>query len=177
MVIWAGLKIAEQPRQHIKKQTHYLANKGPSSQSYGFSSSHVWMWELDHKGSALKNWCFWTVVLERMLESLLDCKIKPVNPKGNQFWIFIGSTEAEAEAPILATWCEELTHWKRPRCWQRLKVEGGNRGQDGWIHHQLNEHEFEQVLGDAEGQGSLPCCSPWGRKKSDKTKPLNKAER
>ena len=91
------------PRQHIKKQRHYFANKGPSSQSYGFSSSHGWMWELNHKeGWAPKNWCFWTVVLEKTLESPLDSKkIKPVNPKGNQSWIFIGRTDAEAEAPIL----------------------------------------------------------------------------
>ena len=89
-------------RQHIKKQRHYFAD-GPSSQSYSFSSSHVWMWELDHKeGWALKNWCFWTVVLEKTLKSPLNCKeIKPVNPKGNQSWIFIGRTDAEAEAPIL----------------------------------------------------------------------------
>ena len=89
--------------QHIKKQRHYFANKGPSSQSYGFSSSHVWMWELDYKESwTLKNWCFWTVMLEKTLKSPLDSKkIKPVNPKGNQPWIFIGRTEAEAEPPIL----------------------------------------------------------------------------
>jgi len=106
-----------------------------SSQSYGFSSSHVWMWELDHKeGWMPKNWCFWTVVLEKTLESPLDCKeIKPVHPKGNQSWIFSGRTDAEAEAPILATQCEELTHWKRPWCWERMKagVEGDNRGWDG----------------------------------------------
>ena len=90
-------------RQHIKKQRHHFANKGPSSQSYGFSSSHVWMWKLDHKeGWVLKNWCFWTVVLEKTLESPLDSKeIKPVNPKGNQLRIFIGMTDAEAEAPII----------------------------------------------------------------------------
>ena len=91
----------DQPRQHIKKQRHYLANKGPSSQSYGFSSSHVWMWELDYKESwAPKNWCFWTVVLEKTLESPLDCKeIQPVHPKGNKSWIVIGSTNTEAETP------------------------------------------------------------------------------
>ena len=85
----------------VKKQRHYFVDKGPSSQSYGFSSSHVWMWELDHKeGWAPKNWCFWTVVLEKTLESPLDCKeIRPVNPKGNQSWIFIG--RIDAEAPIL----------------------------------------------------------------------------
>ena len=93
----------DQPRQHIKKQRHYFANKGPSSQSYSFSSGHVWMWQLDHIESwTLKNWCFWTVVVEKTLESPLDCKeIQPVNPKGNQSWIFIGRTDAKAEAPIL----------------------------------------------------------------------------
>ena len=96
-------KSYDEPRQHIKRQKHHFANKGPYSQSYGFSSSHVRMWELDHKESwAPKNWCFWTVVLEKTLESLLDCKeIKPVTPKGNQLWIFIGRTGAEPEAPIL----------------------------------------------------------------------------
>ena len=81
----------DQPRQHIKKQRHYFANKGPSSQGYGFSSSHVWLWELDYKESWVpKNWCFWTVVLEKVLESPLDCKeIQPIHPKGNQSWIFI----------------------------------------------------------------------------------------
>ena len=90
-------------RQHTKKQRHYFANKGPFSQSYGFFSSHVWMWELDYKESwTRKNWCFWTVMLEKTLESSLDCKeIKPVHPKGSQSWIFIGWTDAEAEAPIL----------------------------------------------------------------------------
>ena len=93
----------DQPRKHIKKQWHYFADKGLSSQSYGFSSSHVWMWELDHRaGWALKNWCFWTVVLEKTLESSLDCKpIKPVNSKRNKSWIVIARTDAEAEAPIL----------------------------------------------------------------------------
>ena len=93
----------DQPRQHIKKQGHYFADKGLSSESYGFSSSHVWMWELDYKeGWAPKNWCFWTVVLEKTLESPLDCKeIQLVHPKGNQSWIFIGRTDAEAETPIL----------------------------------------------------------------------------
>ena len=96
-------KSYDQPRQHIKKQRHYFTNKGQSNQSYCFSSSHGWMWELDYKeGWALKNWCFWTVVLEKTLESPLDCKeIKPVHPKGNQPWIFIGRTDAEAETPIV----------------------------------------------------------------------------
>ena len=96
------------------------------------------MWELGHKESwGPKNWCFWTVVLEMTLESPLDCKeIKPVNPKGNQSWILIGKCDAEAETPnTLATWCKELTHWKRPWCWERLKAggEGDDRGWDGWM--------------------------------------------
>ena len=96
-------KSYDQLRQHIKKQSHYFANKGPSSQSYCFSSSHVWMWELEYKESwALKNWCFWTVVLEKTLESPLDCKeIQRVHPKGDQSWVFFGRTDVEAETPIL----------------------------------------------------------------------------
>ena len=123
----------------------------PSIQLYGFSSSHVWMWELDHKeGWALKNWCFWTVVLEKTPESPLDSKeIRPVNPKGNQPWIFNEKADAEAESSnTWATWCKELTHWKRPWCWERLRAggEGGDRGWDGW-YHRLNGHESEQTLG------------------------------
>ena len=93
----------DQPRQHIEKQRHYFANQGPSIHSYGFSSSNVWIWELEYKESwVLKNWCFWSVVLEKTFESSLDCKeIQPVHPKGNQSWIFTGRTDAEAEAPIL----------------------------------------------------------------------------
>ena len=131
-------KIYDQPRQHIKKLRHYFANKGLSSQSYGFSSSHVWMWELDYKDSwAPKSWCFLTVVLEKTVESPLDCKeIQPVHPKGNQSWLFIGRTDAKADnSNTLATWCEELTQWKRPCCWERLKAggEGDDRGWDGWM--------------------------------------------
>ena len=119
-----------QLRQHIKKQRYYFANKGLSSQSYGFSSGHVWMWESDYKESwALKNWCFWSVVLESPLD------YKEIQPKGNQSWIFIGRTDAEAELQSLSTWCEELTHWKRHWCWERLKAEGkgDDRGWDGWM--------------------------------------------
>ena len=91
------------PREHIKKQRNHFVNKGPSSQGYGFSSDHVWMWELDYKESwVLKNWCYWTVVLEKTLEIPLDCKeIQPVHPKGDQSWVFIGRTDVEAETPIL----------------------------------------------------------------------------
>ena len=96
-------KSYDQPTQHIKEQRHYFANKSPPSQGYGFSSSHVWMWELDYKESwALKNWCLWTVVLEKTLESALYCKqIQPFHPKGDQSWIFIGRTDAEGETPVL----------------------------------------------------------------------------
>ena len=125
-------KSYDQPKQHIKKQRHYFANKGPSSQTYGFSSSQVWMWELDHKES----WCIWTVVLEKTLESPLDCKeIQPVHPKGNQSWIVIGRTDVEAEAPTL--WPPDVKNWLtgRPWFWERLKAggEGDNRGWDGWM--------------------------------------------
>ena len=112
IILWMVVQLCEytknhfinydQPRQHIKKQRHYFANKGLSSQSYGFSSSHIWMWELDYKESwVVKNWCFWTVVLEKTLESPLDYKeIQLVNRKGNQSWIFIERADAEAETPI-----------------------------------------------------------------------------
>ena len=92
----------DQPREHTKKQRHYFVNKGPSSQGYGFSSSHVWMWELDYKESWVsKAWCFWTVVLVKTLESPLDCKeIPPVHPKWDQSWVFFGRTDVEAETPV-----------------------------------------------------------------------------
>ena len=120
------------------------------------------MRELDHKKRrASKNWCFQTVMLEKTLESCLDCKeMKSINPKGNQSWIFIGKMDAEAEGPnTLATWHEELTLWKRPWCWKRLKVrgEGDNRGWDGWVHHWLNGHEFEQALGVGSAGKEFAC--------------------
>ena len=105
-MVTAAMKLKDaydQPIHHIKKQRYYFVNKGPSSQGHGFSSSHVWIWELDYKEDwVLKNWCFWTVVLEKTLESPLDCKeIQPLNPKGNQSWIITGSTDAKAESLIL----------------------------------------------------------------------------
>ena len=171
----------DQPRQHIKKQRHYFANKCSNSRSYSFSSNHVWIWELGHKESWVpKNWCFWTVVLEKTLESPLVCKeIKPVNPKWNQSWILIGKTDAEAEVPIL--WPPDaknwLTHWKRLWCWERWKS-GEEATEDemvGW-HHWLNGHEFEHSLGIDDGQGSLVCCSPWSCKELDTTEWLNWTE-
>ena len=107
-------------RRHVKKQRLHLADKSPYSQSYSFSSSHVQVWELDHKeGWAPKNWCFQIVVLEKTLDSPLDWKeIKPVKPKGNQFWIFFGRTAVNT----LATWCKVLTYWKRLWCWERLRA-------------------------------------------------------
>ena len=163
-------KSYDQPRQHIKKQSYYLANTGPSSQIYSFSGSHVWMWELDHEvGWMPKNWCFWTVVLTleslETLESPLDGKeIKPVNPKRNQSRIFFGRADAEAEAPIL--WPSEAKNWlirKDPDTGKDWRQEKGMTEDEivGW-HHQLNGHEFEQALGDGEGQGSLACYSSWG---------------
>ena len=137
-----------------------------SSQSYGFSSSHVWMWELDYKeGWAPKNWCFWTAVLEKTLESPLNCtEIKPVHPKGNQPWIFIGRTDAGAETPVL--WPPDAKSWiirKDPDAGKDQRQEKGMTEDEmvGW-DHRLNGHEFEQALGDGKGQGSLACCSPWG---------------
>ena len=120
----------DQPRQHIKKQRHYFANKGPSSQGYGFSSSQVWMWQLDYQESwALKNWCFWTMVLEKTVESPLDCKaIQPVHPKGDQSWVFIGRADAEAETPVL--WPRDAKSWLIGKDPDAGKIEGGRRR--GW---------------------------------------------
>ena len=127
------------------------------------------MWELDHKeGWEPKNWCFLTVVMEKTLENPLDSKIKPVNPKWNQSWIFTGRTDAEAEAPIL--WPPDVKCWLigKDWFWERLRTGGEGVTEGGW-HHWLNRHEFEQTLGNGEGQGSLACCSPWGHKELDMT--------
>ena len=148
----------------MKKQRHYFADKGSYSQRYGFSSSHVWMWELDHKKGWALGWCFWTVVLEKSLESTLDCKeIKLVNPKGNQPWIFIGKTDAKAEVPVL--WLPDAKNWlisKDPDAGKDWRQQKGTTEDEtvGW-HHQVNGHEFEQTPGDTGGQGSLVCCITW----------------
>ena len=162
-------KSHDQRRQHIKKEIHYFADKGPYTQSHGFSSSHVWLWELNHKEDwVLKNWCFWTVVLEKTFESPLDCKeIKAVNPKGNQPWIFTQRTDPEAEALI----------FQPPDAKSQFMRKDPDAGKDGrqeekgttehemvrW-HHRLNGYEFEQAPGDGERQGSLVCCSLVGQK-------------
>ena len=156
----------------ILKSRDVTLPQGLYSQSYGFSSSHVWMWELNPKEDwAPKNWCFWTVMLEKTLESRLDFKeIKPVNPKGNQSWIFIGRTDAEA--PIL--WPPDVKRWlirKDPDARKDRKQEEKGMTEDemvGW-HHWLNGHEFGQAPGDGEGQGSLACCSTWGHKELEKS--------
>ena len=140
------------------------------------------MWELDHKESwALKNWCFWTVVLEKTLESPLNCKkIKPVNPKGKQPWKFIGRTDAEAETPILGhlMWRPSLLEKTLMLGKIEVRRRNGRQTEDemvGW-HHRLDGHEFKQALGIGDEQGSLVCCSPWGHKESDMTEQLNWTE-
>ena len=138
----------DQTRQHIKKQRCYFADKGPSSQSYGFSSSHIWVWELDYKESWVpKNWWFWTVVLEKTPESPLDSKeIQPVHPKGNQSWIFIGRTDAEAGTLML--WPPDGKNWliwkdsDAGKDWRQEEKGTTEDEMVGW-HHRLNGHEFE----------------------------------
>ena len=171
----------DQPRQHIKKQRHYFANKSPSSEGYGFSSGHVWMWELDYKESLVpKNWCFWTAVLEKTLMSPLDCKeIQPVPPKGDQSWVFIGRSDVEAETPILRTpdgksWLigkdlDAGEDWGQEEKWTREDE------MVGW-HHWLNGHGFGWTPGVGDGQGGLACCGSWGRKESDTAEQLNLTE-
>ena len=150
-----GRKVITNLDSILKSKRHYFADKGPSSQSYGFSSSHVWMWELDYKERwASKNWCFQTVLLEKTLESPLDSKeIKPANPKGNQLWIFIGRTDDEAETPIL--WPPEVKSWliwKDPDVGKDWRREEKGTTEDEMVvwSHRLNGHEFQQTLGDSE---------------------------
>ena len=170
-----------QPRQHIKKQRYYFANKGPSSQGYGFSSSHVWMWELDcEEGWVPKNWCFWTVVLEKTLGSPLDYKeIQPVHPKGAQSWLFFGRTDAEAETPILCP--SHVKSWligkesDAGRDWGQEEKGTTEDEMAGW-HHRLDGYESEWTPGFGGGQGDLACCDSWGRKESDMTERLNWTE-
>ena len=161
-------KSYDKPTVYIKKQRNHFVNKGPYGQSYGFSSNHVQLWELDHKeGWAMENWYLGILVLEKTLKSLLDCKeIKLVNPKGNQPWIIIGRTDDEAEAPILWPPDENsLLIGKDPDAGEGQEEKQVTEDEMvGWSHG-LNGHEFKQTPGDSEGQGSLESCSPWGRKK------------
>ena len=149
----------DKPRQYIKKERHHFANKDPYSQSYDFSSNHIWMCEFDHKeGWAPKNWCFWTVVLEKPLENPLDCKeIKSINPKGNQLWIYFGRTD-DAEAPIF--WPPDVKSQltgKDPDDGKDWRQKERRATEDEMVrqHHWLNGYEFEQPPGDGEGQGSM----------------------
>ena len=174
------LLLGRKARQHIKKQRHYFVNKGLSCQGYGFSSGHVWMWELDYKESwALKNWCFWPVVLEKTLESPLDCEeIQPVLPKGNQSWILIRRTDAEVETPIL--WLPDVS-WligKDPDAGKYWGKEERGMTEDemvGW-HHQLNEHGFGWNPEFGDGQGGLVHWGSCSHKESDMTEWLNWTE-
>ena len=159
----------------LKSRDITLPTKVHLIKAYDFSSSHVWMWELDYKESwEPKNWCFWTVVLEKTLESLLDCKeIQPVYPKENQSWIFIGRTDAEAEIPIL--WPPDAKNWlirkdhDAEKDW-RQEEKGMTKDEmvDG-ITNLISLLEFKQTPGVGDGQGSLACCSPWVCQESDMT--------
>ena len=147
----------------------------------GFSSSHVWMWELDHKESwLLKNWCFWTVVLDKTLESPLDCKeIQPVHSEGVQPWDFFGSNDAKAETPVL--WPPHAKSWligkdsDARRNWGQEEKGTTEDDMAGW-HHWLNGCESEWTLGVGDGQGGLACCDSWGRKELHTTERLNCAQ-
>ena len=165
----------------MQKQKHYFANKGLSSQGYDFSRGHVWMWELDCEASwAPKNWCIWTVVLEKTLESPLDCKeIQPVHSEGDQSWVFIGGTDAKAETPIL--WPPDAKRWliwKDPDAGKDWGQEEKGMTEDemvGW-HYWHNGHGFGWTLGVGDGQGGLACCNSWGRKELHTTEWLNWTE-
>ena len=148
---------------------------------HGFSSSHAWMWELDHKESwEPKNWCFWTVASEKTLESPLGCKeIQPVHPKGDQSWVFTARTDVEAETPIL--WPSDAERWliakdlNAERDWRQEEKGMTEDEMAGW-HHRIDGHEFGWTPGAGDGWGGLLCCSPWGRKELDTSERLNWTE-
>ena len=157
----------DQPRQHIKNQRHYFANEGPSNQAYGFSSSHVWILELDCEESwVLKNWCFWTVVLEKtffFFKESLNCKeFQSVPSKGGDSWVFFGRNDAKAETPVL--WPPHNKSWLIGKdCYAGKDWGQEEKGMTedemaGW-HHRLDGHEFEWTPGVVDGQGSLACCT------------------
>ena len=173
-----GIKTMTNLDSILKSRDITFLTKVHPAKATVFSRSHVWIWESNHKeGWALKNWCFWTVVLEKTLENPLDSKeIKPVNPKGNQPWIFTGRAYAEVESPILwpPEWKSQLIRKDADAGKEWRQEEKGVTEDElvGW-HHWLNGHEFEQTLGDSEGQRSLACCSPWGCKELDMAERLN----
>ena len=158
--------------QCTEKQRHYSADKGLYSQGYGLSSGHVQLWELDCKeGRTPKNWCLWTVMLEKAPESPLDSKeIKPVSRNGNKPWILIRRTDAEAEAPVF--WSSDANNQLTGKVPDAGKDQGQKekRASEDKItgqHHWCSEHELGQTPGEGEGQGGLACCSPWGHRESD----------
>ena len=166
----------DQPRWHSKKQRHYFANKSPSSQGYGFSSGHIWMWELNYKESWVqKNRCFWTVVLEKTVESPLDCKeIQPVHSEGDQPWDFFGRNDAEAETPV--HWPPHVKSWligKDPDAGRDWGQKGTTEDEMAGWHHWFDGRESEWTPGVGDGQGGLACCNSWGHKESDMTEQLN----
>ena len=169
------------PSSIFKSRDITLQKKVQYNESYAFSSCHVWMWQLHHKEWwPMKNWWFWTVVLDKTLESPLDYKeVQQVNAKGNQSWIFIGRSDAEAEAPILwPTDVKKLLIRKDPiigKDWRQEEKRMMEDEKAGW-HHQLDGHELEPARGVGEGHGSLVCCSPWGCKESDMTERLKWTE-
>ena len=171
-------KSDDQTRHHIKKPRRCFANKDPSSQGYGFSSGHVWMWELNCEESwALKNWCFWTVMLEKTLESPLDCKeIQLVHSKGDWSWVFFGRNDAKAETPVL--WPPHVKSWligkdsDAERDWGQEEKGTTEDEMVGW-HHRLDGCEFEWSPVAGDGQGGLACCDSWGCKELDTTERLN----
>ena len=179
MVFLLGRKAMTNLDSMLKSKDITLPTKGQYSQGHGLSSNQVLMWELDHnkEGGALKNWCFWTVVLEKTPESSLDRnEIEPVNLKGNQPWILFGRTNVEAESPTL--WPPDVKSWligKDPDVWKYWRQEEKGMAEDemvGW-HHWLYGLEFEQALGVGDGQGSLACCNQWGPKESNRTEWLS----
>ena len=164
----------------VEKQRHYSAYKGLYSQGYGLPSGHVQLWELDQKeGRTPKNWCLWTVVLEKTPEGPLDSKIKPANIQGNQTWILAGRTDAKAE--VIVFWSYDTNNQftgKSPWCWKdwRQKEKRASEYKKAGWHHQWNGHELGQTLGDGEGQEGLTCFSPWSCKELDTSEWLNWTE-
>ena len=157
----------DKPRQCVEKQKHYSANKSLYTQGYGLPSGHVWLWELDCKeGGAMNNWWLQTMVLEKTPESLLDSKIKPVNLKGNQPWLLVGRTNADAQKPVF--WSSDVYCWlieKVPdagKDWGQKEKRVSEDEMAGW-HHRCNRHELGQTSGDGEGQRGLACCKDHSR--------------